>query len=236
MAIYALSDLHGELNIWNQIKNFLQEDDVLVFLGDAVDRGPQPIKLLQELLNDDRVVFCTGNHEQLLIDTYEDRHTKKPSPLYFKDGGKVTWDAFQKLSDETQEKLIETLKELPFEAYYINIKGETIHLSHSGYTPSSRINRKTETKWEQYLRCVENRKHIEDIGWDWNKKENDIIVVHGHTPTGVLDVNYCGKVLKYCYGHKINIDTGATFCGVAALLNLDTLEPIYFYKEYFDLD
>jgi serine/threonine protein phosphatase 1 len=234
MSIYALSDLHGERKLWNQIKQFLKEDDIIIYLGDAVDRGPQPIQLLQELLNHDRVLFCLGNHEQCLIDAYEGIFTKQQLLVYFKDGGKVTWDAFQKLSKENQEKIINLLKKLPCEIIYKNQNLQTIHLSHAGYTPQKI--RKKETYWDKYKRCVENRKHIYDIGWDWDKKENDIIVVHGHTPTGVINLEYSGKVLRYCDGHKIDIDIGATFCGVAALLDLDTLEPFYFYKEYFDLD
>lgn len=41
MAVYALSDLHGYLDLYKQIKEFLKPEDKVYFLGDAGDRGPQ---------------------------------------------------------------------------------------------------------------------------------------------------------------------------------------------------
>lgn len=37
---FACADLHGQYNLYKQIKNFLKEDDKVYFLGDATDRGP----------------------------------------------------------------------------------------------------------------------------------------------------------------------------------------------------
>ena len=40
MATYACSDLHGNWELWAEIKKFLKPDDTLYYLGDATDRGP----------------------------------------------------------------------------------------------------------------------------------------------------------------------------------------------------
>ena len=42
MAVYACSDLHGTMFLYKQIKNFLEPNDIVYFLGDAGDRGSQP--------------------------------------------------------------------------------------------------------------------------------------------------------------------------------------------------
>ena len=42
MAVYALSDLHGNLELLREIQKFLNEDDTVYFLGDGGDRGPKP--------------------------------------------------------------------------------------------------------------------------------------------------------------------------------------------------
>lgn len=42
MATYACSDLHGRLDLLEQIQSFLKSDDRVYFLGDAGDRGPDP--------------------------------------------------------------------------------------------------------------------------------------------------------------------------------------------------
>ena len=55
MAVWVTTDLHGNYDLWAQIKEFLQEDDTLIFLGDAMDRGSRGFEIFMELLNDERV-------------------------------------------------------------------------------------------------------------------------------------------------------------------------------------
>ena len=57
MAVWVTTDLHGNYDLWAQIKEFLQEDDTLIFLGDAVDRGSRGFEIFMELLNDERVCY-----------------------------------------------------------------------------------------------------------------------------------------------------------------------------------
>ena len=40
MATYAISDLHGRMDLFRQVKEFLQPEDVVYVLGDCGDRGP----------------------------------------------------------------------------------------------------------------------------------------------------------------------------------------------------
>ena len=43
------------------------------------------------------------------------------------------------------------------------------------------------------------------------------------------------EVVKYCGGHKIDIDLGSFAYHKTCLLDLDNFEPIYFYgKEYYE--
>ncbi len=39
MKHYAISDLHGCYNIYEQVCAILEPDDIVYFLGDACDRG-----------------------------------------------------------------------------------------------------------------------------------------------------------------------------------------------------
>ena len=65
--VYACSDLHGMYKLWKQIENYLQEDDRLIFLGDAADRGTDGIQIMVELLADPRVTYLKGNHEDMMV-------------------------------------------------------------------------------------------------------------------------------------------------------------------------
>ena len=58
-----------------------------------------------------------------------------------------------------------------------------------------------------------------------------MLLVHGHTPVQHILRDWDNQnpqILKYCDGHKIDIDLGSTISKTAALLDLETLEAIYF--------
>jgi len=51
MSTYAISDLHGQYDIFEKLLDVIDfsENDFLYVLGDAIDRGPDGIKILQRL-------------------------------------------------------------------------------------------------------------------------------------------------------------------------------------------
>ena len=56
MNRYVVADLHGQLDLLKQIKEYLNEDDILYILGDSGDRGPQPWQTLKASLDDPQFV------------------------------------------------------------------------------------------------------------------------------------------------------------------------------------
>jgi serine/threonine protein phosphatase 1 len=86
MATIAVGDVHGNLaaldDLLRQLKRAVDPDDVVVFLGDYIDRGPDTkgcidalLALQQEL--EAEVVFLCGNHEDWMLRSLRDyrRHT-----------------------------------------------------------------------------------------------------------------------------------------------------------------
>lgn len=65
---YIVSDIHGcygqYLALLDKI-HFSGEDELYV-LGDVVDRGPEPIKTLQDMMRRPNVVFILGNHDFIM--------------------------------------------------------------------------------------------------------------------------------------------------------------------------
>ena len=53
MASYVISDIHGELELFEELLDriALKDSDTLYILGDVVDRGPHPVKVLQRLMS-----------------------------------------------------------------------------------------------------------------------------------------------------------------------------------------
>ena len=48
---YAISDIHGMYNIYEQVCSMLQSKDVVYFLGDAGDRGYAGFKCIKAIYN-----------------------------------------------------------------------------------------------------------------------------------------------------------------------------------------
>lgn len=225
--IFACSDLHGCFNLWAQMRDFCDADDRIIFLGDANDRGMHGIKLMQDLLADSRVTYLLGNHEDMFIDDATDwLELKKVTNMQSirANGAIDTMNDFLKLNKDAQTALVGSLRALPTEVEYTNKNGQLIHLCHSGFTPNQLPPFKSEL--EEYLFFLWDRSHISH---DWTGADNEL-VIHGHTPVGSLVVGET-NVLRYCDGHKIDIDLGSPFSHKAVLLNLDTFEPIYFTEK-----
>lgn len=232
--VYAFSDLHGQYNLWKQISDYCDETDKIYFLGDAIDRGSDNVKIMQELLSDPRVIYLKGNHEQLLINAAnyilgEDLDDYDFN-LWISNGGIKTYEElFLDKPIEISKGYVHHLKRLPIIKIYINKNNQKIILTHAGFNPDALV----DILW--------NRQHL--IQTIWHGLANEFIV-HGHTPVQHLKRNNPGlienytreritnqtdaQVAFYCERHKIDIDLGCFATNKIALLDLDTFEPIYF--------
>ena len=179
---YAFTDLHGQYDLWEQIKNYCDDTDTLYFLGDACDRGPDGLKIIKELLKDERVIYIMGNHEEFIeeigSDIIEGRYSNISS--WFFNGGEKTFKDFNNLEEPSQIWYIKKIMRLPATAKYINKKSQEILLSHAGYTPTfkPREDEKYKYWWD--------REHIYD---EWPPGYENTFIIHGHTPVDILRKN-----------------------------------------------
>lgn len=229
---YAVSDLHGHLDLFNQIKEYINEDDVVYALGDFGDRGPEPWRTLQAVLDDSQFIYLMGNHDLMLIQTIERifNYTKDCDyAVCFDDLYHLLWNADitingglatveQWFNEPNRMKYYHQLCNLPIEITIpTKDKQNLIYLSHAGYSPG----------WTP-------PPNVEDHVWDrthfygdWYSNGN--IVVHGHTPGMSLksflykdDVKEKDGYYIYNDGSKIDIDCGTAVTNQTVLLNLDT--------------
>ena len=230
MSIYACADLHGQGQLWDQIKNFLKPEDILYFLGDAIDRGPDGYRIMKELLLDKRVIYIKGNHELMMEDALtelrDDGYENECNYVWAMNGNYPTFTAWEECGRHFG--WIYALHKLSTEETYVNKNNITIHLCHAGYT-------------------IENKpKDAYDIMWDrrhFLKKSiprDNEIVIHGHTPISYLiselkkyNLPFQEKDGYVLYGNntKIDIDCGSAFTYKTILLNLDTFETHLFKGE-----
>ena len=231
---YAFSDIHGMYDLWAQIRDYCDETDTIYFLGDACDRGEDGLKIINELLNDKRVRYLKGNHEDILticVPEFIEGHFDD-MPWWVSNGGRDTWDAIQELTDEEKMALVYKLEKLPKTIWYESPKGHKIFLSHAG----------TDLKYTEHDLELMGRKDP----YIWDRKHffaphpqdmKNIYQVHGHTPVQSLRNQYqffepsikiTTEVFQYCEGHKFDIDMCSCITGRIALIDLDTFEIIYF--------
>ncbi|WP_410877711.1 metallophosphoesterase [Myroides sp. DW712] len=186
MNYFIVGDIHGcYYTLCQLLGHWDRANEVLIFVGDLIDRGKHSAKVLQlcKALSDgdNQVVVLKGNHEAELI-----QYVLEGSNNNWTDqGGDLTLLNFE------QEKLliqeyVSWLQALPlyFETPYFSV-------THAGITATA--NPFLEEHEDSVLW---NRKPLQNIGK---------LQVHGHTPLLAFSAQYTPE------SNAWNIDTGAFY-------------------------
>lgn len=130
MSVYACSDIHGQKRLYDQMMEQIGSDDTLYIVGDAIDRGPDSIGILRDIMDRDNVHLLLGNHEFLMINALtdigvidrfsEDIPTINSIDLWRHDdfhlwicpanGGRITYQALRKLPGDERELILEYIQ------------------------------------------------------------------------------------------------------------------------------
>lgn len=194
--VFAIGDIHGCFDSLNELvvnKIQLKKEDKLILLGDYIDRGNKSkgvIDFIIELLeNGYDVIPLMGNHEAMLLDTYED---EKNISKWIQNGGNETLESFEISSvKDIESKYIEFFNGLRY--YYAF---EDYLFVHAGF------NDKLLNPFTDYYSML------------WKCKEtytspllSDKTIIHAHTPVRLA---ICEE--RVLAKHRvINIDTGCVY-------------------------
>ncbi len=122
MATYVISDLHGHYDIFEHLlkKVNFSDQDRLYMLGDAIDRGPDGIKILQRVMNTPNMRFLIGNHEFMMLNSVpEDGSMPEDIEMImgrsavnwlFNNGGIITCKKYAELKRSERQILLEWLR------------------------------------------------------------------------------------------------------------------------------
>lgn len=228
MATYIVSDLHGRLDLYQEIEKFRASGDKIICLGDCGDRGYASFETLKAVADNPDWKCLLGNHEHMTCCALREVYYKENFKHFYPDGAKHTSfynggeDAFLGIVEEGYQPWISYLSRLDFHITLSNDTGITLDLTHSGYDIM-------EENLDPFD-CIWNRSHFM-YPWPTEKKYNNIIMVHGHTPIPYLCFKWKPEDGPTWYrdGHKINIDAGSVWTGATILLNADTLEHTVLY-------
>lgn len=212
--VFYFTDIHGFRPLFNAIMNYCKEQDdeaMIIFGGDAIDRGADGYAIMKELLDNPKVVYLKGNHEDMFCKAarelkeeyhpygeltraavehflkctrgFDYRYAAIQDSLY--NGGLPTLTDW--VMDGMPIDLIERVEKLPLTFVYNNVD-----FCHAGSTykcfkevNEHEYNSEEMPEWETEP-LLWSRTTI-DIGW-----EPDRTCIFGHTPTPYLEDYLCG--------------------------------------------
>ena len=240
---YVISDIHGNLKLFNEIlgKIGLKDSDELYVLGDMIDRHPHGIEIMMILMNMPNARVVLGNHEWMMMralgfprkeDTSYRAYKKlEYRSIWFYNGAKRTYQAWNRLSAGKQGQIKAWLQNLPLE-YDVETEKGKFKLVHAAPV------------------CLYDKYHtdqadaLEYAVWDRDtlKYLPDVdgrTILFGHTITGDFIDDFMECSVAAFGGDSgrsfwIGIDCGAGlpddepgYCGRLACVNLDTLDAKY---------
>ncbi|HBB1366814.1 TPA: serine/threonine protein phosphatase [Escherichia coli] len=202
--IWVVGDLHGcYTNLMNKLDTigFDNKKDLLISVGDLVDRGAENVECL-ELITFPWFRAVRGNHEQMMIDGLSERGNVNHWLL---NGG--SWFFNLDYDKETLAKaLAHKAEELPLIIELVS-KGKKYVICHADYP----CDEYEFGKPVDHQQVIWNRERISN-SQDGIVKEikGADTFIFGHTPAV--------KPLKFA--NQMYIDTGAVFCGNLTLIQV----------------
>ena len=219
--LYAIGDVHGRDDLLVDLLVRIEADSkqrgpakrVLVFLGDLVDRGPASAEVVERLRTYKpggmRLVFLTGNHEEVLLRIIDGEARLIPDWLRF--GGAECLRSYgadpKRLRKLPPDSALETIRAAIPQAHvdFLRSFDDTFRAGdylfvHAGIRPGISLAEQaaSDLRWirEPFLT---------------DRAEHGFLVVHGHTIRETVDER----------PNRIGIDTGAYRTGVLTALALE---------------
>ena len=229
---YVMSDLHGRYDLYVKMLDrigFSDEDELFV-LGDVVDRGPEPMKILTDMSMRPNVYPILGNHDYMAeyllgklsaqitednCDTHLTAEDLSALAGWLTDGGQTTMEAFRRLTPDEREGILDYLAEFsPYEELTVgNNRFVLVHAGLADFDPARPLE-----EYELY--------GLITTYTDYSKRYfADRYLVTGHVPTGRIDETCSGKIYRK-HGH-IAIDCGAVWGGTLGCIRLEDLREFY---------
>lgn len=131
MAHYVLSDLHGEADRFHAMLKTIHfsDADTLYIIGDVIDRGPDGIALLREIMNTPNMVMLLGNHEYMMLQYLSPDATELQIRRWNRNGNAPTLAAWLKLSAKEQQQILYFLRTRPVHLE-LTVNGTGFYLVH----------------------------------------------------------------------------------------------------------
>ncbi len=246
MAIYVTSDAHGHLHALDSALEQAAPSagDTVYVLGDMIDRGPDPVGVLELVHSLPGARVLMGNHERMMLDVIA-KGSPRDELIWEQNGGFATASGLDALPRERYLELMDWIAGLPlFDA--VEAGGRSYLLAHAGINPLRLIHTLSELGVDasgsfadvpvETLRTAMAKQLEYDLLWIregfWGCPTGLVgpdgrgpVVVAGHTPSLVLGryaVDMCGTGGDES-GRGVMVEVGPTFDtgGVADRIDID---------------
>lgn len=234
MSIYVMSDIHGLYDRYLQMLELIRfsDEDELYILGDMIDRGPDSIPLLLDMMDRKNVIPFLGNHEWMMLAYLEGMKTQYGWLTPYS-GGMSTLADFNELDEDVRRAVYEYLRYETCLVRVLTIKGMDYMLSHAGFIPE---------REDWYTEEVEDLNRISDLLFGngpysiraipEQPEQPPMACVVGHLETGRIAGGPPGKIFTRSFTNGlslIDIDTGCEYGenGVLSCLCLDRKRVFY---------
>lgn len=219
MAKYVMSDVHG---CYEEFLNMLKliefsDDDELYILGDVIDRGPEPLLILDIIMESKNIHMLLGNHEHMFINYFEEYDVE----IWYWNGGQTTHEKIKERGYQYEYDIYRYFRKLPYIKVidnYILVHAGLDYCLNDDYLDIDKfIEKQTRDS------CIWSRRNINN-----ERKFNDYSVISGHTPVQSITNNKFNSIL-FREG-VIYIDCGCVFKDVngrLACLRLDDFKEFY---------
>ena len=206
--ILAVGDIHGHMeklrSLWKQIA-FDDKEDMLVFLGDYIDRGAAPVEVLRfvcaQVERHTNVHALCGNQEAMILGYIKTKGLDDfdPMDIWLMNGGKVTQQQLEALPAAESESLVAFVKARPL-YFRTQHSGQSILFVHAGVHPARKKQTSSDLLW------------IRDDFFDLYRGAE--LVVVGHTPTQAIGGRDMSRnVPLFLPNNIIACDTGSFLPG-----------------------
>ena len=133
---YVCSDIHGQYDLYKRLleKLALQDEDTLYIIGDVIDRGPDSVSILRDIMARKNVELFLGNHELMMLDHYAGsgmpESWERPN-----NGGTATLLQLEDLPEYRRDAIL-AYTENSWLQKYVCIDGTEYALHHSYWLPA----------------------------------------------------------------------------------------------------
>ncbi len=221
--IYVMSDIHGHKKEFDSLLEQIQfsDEDTLYVLGDVVDKGPEPMAILKQIMATPNMKMLLGNHEHMMLGVL-DFHGEDQYQLYRNEtvwennAGRYTKMKFEQETEADQQAIIQYLRSLPLN-FTVKVGEQYYKLVHAAPI--------------ELFGKIHSRYHDPETFVVWQRlgPEDDIPfdkpVIFGHTPTVYYqDI----EPMEIWHGDGwTGIDCGCAYDGRLACLRLDDMAEFY---------